>query len=528
MSASREKKIRQELAAQGIPDIKEIRAAEEKQKQRRSNWLYGILALIFVVGGISLALWNSQVFQRSTPAVTVGDETFSAAEVEYYYYTVLNSISSNTYAAYMSLDTSLPLTQQVMTDTDYLFLGVEKAEGVEEQTWHEFIVEQAKHSLVQLASLLQGAKEENFGFTEEMEADMENTMVTLGMYALQNGMSTSAYVKALYGDTMNMDVLDKIMRENTLAYFYEQSKLDALTYTDAEVDAYYQDHKLDFDVVDCDYIYFKGTGNYTTDADGKSVAPTDEENAAALEAAKNAANEALNRYNNGETDLEALAKDYSMGSFYADPEASYYGDAVTEWLFEEGRKAGEVAVLESDSYYYLVRFNGRSRLDYKTVDVRHILVKLDTSALDSTASEYSALLDMLKSDGLAEAERLLNEWKSGKATAESFGELANANSDDGGSNTTGGLYTQIYKGQMVEPFEDWCFDAERKEGDTGIVFVESTNYVGYHVMYFQDFNESYAKILTTATMANEAHNEWADSMMEGLEAKELRGMKYVG
>ena len=47
-------------------------------------------------------------------------------------------------------------------------------------------------------------------------------------------------------------------------------------------------------------------------------------------------------------------------------------------------------------------------------------------------------------------------------------------------------------------------------------------------MYFQGFNESYAKILTTATMTNEDHSAWESSMMEGLEAKELVGIKYVG
>ena len=44
----------------------------------------------------------------------------------------------------------------------------------------------------------------------------------------------------------------------------------------------------------------------------------------------------------------------------------------------------------------------------------------------------------------------------------------------------GGLYENIYPGQMVEPFEDWCYDAARATGDTGIV---ETTY-GYHVMYF--------------------------------------------
>ena len=157
-----------------------------------------------------------------------------------------------------------------------------------------------------------------------------------------------------------------------------------------------------------------------------------------------------------------------------------------------------------------------------------LLAGCATIGLDSTAPDYETLLATLKSDALAKAEDILKEWKSGAATAESFGELANAKSDDTGSKTTGGLYTQIYKGQMVAPFEEWCFDAERKVGDTGIVFAESSNYIGYHVIYFQGFNESYAKILTTATMTTEAHNAWADSMMEGLEAKELRGMKHVG
>lgn len=40
---------------------------------------------------------------------------------------------------------------------------------------------------------------------------------------------------------------------------------------------------------------------------------------------------------------------------------------------------------------------------------------------------------------------------------------------------------------MVEDFENWCFDASRQVGDTGIV--EST--YGYHVMYFSGFGTNY-------------------------------------
>ncbi len=527
MSASREKKIRQELAAQGIPDIKEIRAAEEKKQQRRANWLYGSIAVIFVVVAAVLLLWNSNVIQRGSAAISVDGEKYSAAEVEYYYYSAYNSVANGTYASYMSLDTSLPLTQQTMTDTDYMFLGIEQEEGVE-QTWHEYFTEAAKTSLVQLTALKRAAEAENFTFTDEMQEEMDSTMDLMELYAQQNGMPTASYIKAVFGDTMTTSVFEKIVKDNTIAAYYEQSYLDSLEYSDEDIDAYYTKNAGSFDTVDYDYIYFKGTAASTTDDEGNTIAATDEEHAAAKEAAKEAAGDALSRYQAGQTDLETLAKDYEMASFYSQTEATNYSDTISLWLFDGDRQDGETAVIESGESFYLVRFNHRGRHEYNTVDVRHILVKLDTDDLDSSADDYQTKLEALKKEGEAEAERILNEWKSGAATAESFGELANKESDDGGSNTTGGLYTEVAKGDMVAPFEEWCFDASRKVGDTGIVFVEAINYTGYHVMYFQGVNEPFWKLQVTNALANTDHSEWAASLVEGMEAKELSGMKYVG
>ena len=44
----------------------------------------------------------------------------------------------------------------------------------------------------------------------------------------------------------------------------------------------------------------------------------------------------------------------------------------------------------------------------------------------------------------------------------------------------GGLFTGVTKGQMVEAFENWCFDASRQAGDYGLVKTE----FGYHLMFF--------------------------------------------
>ena len=57
---------------------------------------------------------------------------------------------------------------------------------------------------------------------------------------------------------------------------------------------------------------------------------------------------------------------------------------------------------------------------------------------------------------------------------------------------------------MVETFNDWCFDASRKPGDTGIV---ETSY-GMHVMYFVGSGDPMWKVEATSAMRNKKFEEW--------------------
>ena len=82
MSASREKKIRQDLAAQGVTDPKKIREAEEKAKARKNNILYGVIAGVFVIVAAVLLVYNSGVLQRSATAVTINGERYTAGQVQ--------------------------------------------------------------------------------------------------------------------------------------------------------------------------------------------------------------------------------------------------------------------------------------------------------------------------------------------------------------------------------------------------------------------------------------------------------------
>ena len=117
------------------------------------------------------------------------------------------------------------------------------------------------------------------------------------------------------------------------------------------------------------------------------------------------------------------------------------------------------------------------REQYPTIAVRHILTM-------GEPDENGTYTDEAKEAAKAKAEEIYHEWLSGEATEESFAALAEQYSEDGGSNTRGGLYDDVEKGQMVPEFDAFCFDESRQPGDTGIVYGESGSYAGYHVMYF--------------------------------------------
>lgn len=116
--------------------------------------------------------------------------------------------------------------------------------------------------------------------------------------------------------------------------------------------------------------------------------------------------------------------------------------------------------------------------DAKLVDIRHILVLPEGATLETIRTE--TFPEEAWAAGEKQAQEILNEWLSGEQTEDNFAAIANQYSVDPGSNTNGGLYTDVATGDMVEAFDAWCFDPSRKAGDYGIVRTE----LGFHIMYY--------------------------------------------
>ena len=479
MSASREKKSRQENLAGGYVDPRTKREKDEQAKDRRTNALYIAIAVIFVIVGIVVTVANSKVIERSADAVTIGDETYTAADVSYFYNTIYNSfVSQNSY--YLSvygLDTSKSLKEQ-----DCPING---------STWYDYFRDQALESLKSYALLAQKAESEGFDASEEVEQSVQETLSDLDASASSAGYTRAQYIKAVCGPLVNQKVFERNIRMMALAQAYSNSYSDSLSYTSDEVqDAYDADPKS-YQSADIEYILF--TSGAGSDA-------TDEEKEELLAAAKEKAETAISRYAQGEA-FDAIGEDLEGSYAHVAYAANGSSDMLT-WAFDDARQAGDTTVATyGETGYYAVLFHSRSRNDYHTVSVRHILVSDEDTAND-----------------------VLKQYTDGEQTEDAFAALAVANSTDSNA-SSGGLYTDIYRGQMVSEFEDWCFDPSRQAGDTGIV---QTSY-GYHVMYFVGQSENpYWYDQAESTLKSDAYNEWYSAITDGVEAEQLSGMKYVG
>jgi hypothetical protein len=173
----------------------------------------------------------------------------------------------------------------------------------------------------------------------------------------------------------------------------------------------------------------------------------------------------------------------------------YYGDTLEQI---------PVTDAEVEAYYEAhiedYKANGLEKTDERYVDVRHIMITPEGG--DAATEEQWAAAEK-------EANDLLNEWLTKHPDEDGFAVMAEAYTDDPGSASNGGLYEDVYVGQMVPEFENWCFDASRQTGDYGIV---KTTY-GYHIMYF--VGSDYVWYATAeADMLVEKGNEFLQSVLD--------------
>lgn len=404
--------------------------------------------------------------------------TVTVAEFQYFLAKVYDDFAAQ-YGDMINyiLDTSKPLRDQSCP-----------VDQSGEMTWFDYVADGAVTTVESYILLAEEAHDVGFELSDEDISLIEEEIAALDTRAVEAGYeSVEEYIRTFYGSFATKESLRECFTLSYLANAYRAEKYNGYTYTDEDYLAYAEANPAS--CYYADFMYMRITADIAEDA-------TDAEKAAEWDKTKQTAIDFNNAVSSKDTFLAQTEAYMRSVSTMVDSEdevnydTNHYteealkeavngvetigvqystGAANVDWIFADGRIAGEQTVIEDEENYtceIIYMLKPMYLAEKPTVDVRHILITPDTEGDD-----YKAL---------AKATSIYEEWLEGEATEETFAELAVEHTEDTGSLTTGGLYQAVVPGQMVTEFNDWCFDESRKTGDTEIV---ATDY-GYHIMYF--------------------------------------------
>ncbi len=339
----------------------------------------------------------------------------------------------------------------------------------------------ANDSIARAYALYDEAEKNGFTLSEAQQTAVDTEVSNLDIFAqYSNAPNAEAYLTAMYGTGCNVKSYREYAELRTIGELYTQRYQNALEYSADEIQQYYDENRLSLDTVS----YRSFTCESQEDAEAFAAAAEGSETAFAEQARQYA----------GEDEADTYASD--SATLRSDQALADLPEPLTGWLIDGARVYGETTAIDNeDGTWAAVQFidNWTKYEDVTNVNVRHILIRTGD---DVTAEQAKA-----------KADEILAQYLAGEQTEEAFAQLAVENSADSNA-AEGGLYEDVAPGDMVDTFNDWCFDEARKPGDTGVV---ETSY-GAHVMYYVGQGHSYRDSKALSAMRAEAGEEWADGL----------------
>ena len=526
MSASNKKKLRNELNAQKMTERQVQEQKEAKKLKLYTTIFVVVLALLLVASAtlaVSKALTKSGVLERNTVAVTIGEHKVTNAELNYFYVdAVLNYYSQvGQYASFFGLDINTPLDEQI----------VDEETG---STWADQFVDTAISDAKNVYAIVDAANAAGFQLSEDELASIDTEL----MYAEFNAVysagypSMDSYLKSLYGNAADAEGYRAYLELRSLAGAYYESYADSLTYDDAALREGEKENFNQYSSFTYNYKYIP-VNNYLTGGtvnDNNVATYSDEEKAAAQKKAQEVANGLVG---DDVTSLVLFDKKIANMEGAKENETSDVADAqlydavnsvIRDWVTASERKEGDTTVIPSTTTstvdgvetevvngYYAVYFVSSNDNNFPLANVRHILVKPEGGTFNSATQMYDYTAEEMAA-AMEKAKELLNGWRANNPTEDSFADLAKENSADGNA-SAGGLYENVYPGQMVASFNDWCFAEGRKPGNVGLVETP----FGVHVMYYVGDSETlYRDYMITNDLRDADIASWTAALNDAM------------
>ncbi len=538
MSGSSKKKLRKEQYDANLTQKQQAARKEAQQlKKYTMGFVVTMVLIVALVVGIAVTPVITGIVNRNTHAISFGEHELTTVDFSYYYMdeitTYYNKIYNQYYEAYPSfwqmfllLNVDQPLNEQ--------FYNEEK-----NVTWADHFVDEASKTAAEVFALNDDGAKHGFALTDEQKASIDSYFAYMKLYAEQSGYSSlNAYLEASYGKGASEASYREYYTRNAYATAYQKHYSGELTYTNEQIKEYQDKDNKYMDYTSFTYAYYSLDINTYLEfiGGGKENANgvkeyTEEQKKVALDTARKDAEAILNSGATTVVELDEAIQRLAI-NFTTDedkkPKSTLYEDVfypevgldeVKTWIAHTDRQKNDLTCIDgktsttnedgttTEQVNVLNIFMFIERNDNLTnlVDVRHILIKPAKST------------DEEKKIAKEKAEALLAQWEAGDKTPESFAELANKNSSDS-DGEDGGLYEKVYPGQMVENFDNWCFDPARKSGDTGIV---ETDY-GYHVMYFEKHQEeTFREYMVKLDLVEQDTNTWLEALTDAMTVNKI-------
>ena len=467
---------------------------EKEKKEERISMAIGIVVLVTLVCLVASFPIRTYLATHET-YVVVNGEAVNKVEFDYQYNLTKNNYITQygSYLTYFGLDTSKDLSTQMYSDT---------------LSWQDYFEQMAVENLKQSKAMKAAADAE--GFTYDTTDEYNTFKETIKTSAASAGISEKEYVRSIYGAYATMSRIEQYVKNDMVMNAYYEKLQEDNAPSDDEIQSYYEENKATYDSVDYRLTTIEAdlptepteladpveeTASTDTAADGTAAAdttqdtayqPSDAEIAKAMEDAKVLADDAE----------QTVAKN---GEAHENEQKSSVNYLISDWLFDDARKAGDTTVITNDNShcYYAVAFEKRYLDETPSADVRVIIPTEDKTG-----------------------EEILEEWKNGAATEDSFAELCKKYTQDTSAVENGGLFEQVTKTGMTEELSNWIFDSSRQAGDTVAITVSDTTYVLYYIGQDQpEWKINIKNTLVSDTMSQHMQDITADVTVEDPKGK---------
>ena len=498
VTENKEQKEQTEQKVMTKYDRKVQKRKEEKEKEKKEERISTTVGIVFLVALVCLvASFPIRTYLATHETyVVINGEKVNKVEFDYVYNTSKNNYITQygSYLSYFGLDTSKDLSTQMYSDT---------------LTWQDYFEQNAVESLKQNKALMAEAKAA--GFTYDTTDEYNTFKETIKTSAAAAGVSDKEYVRSIYGSYATMGRIEEYVKNDMVMNAYYQKLQEDNAPSDDEIQSYYEENKATYDSVDYRLTTIEadlptepteladpveetaadttGTTDGTAATDSTqdtAYQPSDAEIAKAMEDAKVLADDAE----------QTVAKD---GEAHENEKKSSVNYMISDWLFDDARKAGDTTVITNDNShcYYVVAFEKRYLDETPSADVRVIIPTEDKTG-----------------------EEILEEWKNGAATEDSFAELCKKYTQDTSAVENGGLFEQVTKTGMTEELSNWIFDSSRQAGDTVAITVSDSTYVLYYIGQDQpEWKINIKNTLVSDTMSQHMQDITADVTVEDPKGK---------